>query len=189
MQEELQKLLEECVEELETIGIEVSLFGEIDIKFSRKSAKRYGCCKQEEPDTNTAYRKNGRIYYRSFQKHHIEISPWVMALNRDIIKNTIMHELIHCFPNCNNHGNEFKEYAKVINSKLGYDIGRVGNKKEDYEKSNLEYHPDESFKYQIFCDKCGQTFYRKRLSDKFLKQFRCGICGNKFRILMYEGEK
>ena len=28
------------------------------------------------------------------------------------IKNTIMHEIIHCFPYCNNHGSEFKKYAK-----------------------------------------------------------------------------
>ena len=46
----------------------------------------------------------------------IEISRWVLELKDDIIKNTIMHELIHCMPYCNNHGAEFKKYAKVINN-------------------------------------------------------------------------
>lgn len=184
MQEErLLKLFEECKEELKSIGINISDCGEIDIKFSRKSAKRYGCCKQEEPDKLTAYRKNRKIYYRRFNKHHIEVSPWVMDLKDNSVKNTIMHELIHCFPDCNNHGQEFKKYAKIINDNLDYDISRVGNKKEDYEKSNLEYHQEENFNYKIVCTKCGQIFYRKRLNKRFLNKYRCGICGNKFKIL------
>ncbi len=48
-----------------------------------------------------------------------------MELDEEIIKNTIMHELIHCMPYCNNHGKKFKEYAKYINKNLGYDISRV----------------------------------------------------------------
>lgn len=48
-----------------------------------------------------------------------------MQLNKSIIKNTIMHEIIHCMPYCNNHGKEFKKYAKYINKNLGYDISRV----------------------------------------------------------------
>ncbi len=48
-----------------------------------------------------------------------------MQLDKNIIKNTIMHELIHCMPYCNNHGAEFKKYARYINEKLGYNISRV----------------------------------------------------------------
>ena len=65
------------------------------------------------------------IKYGRCNKHHIEISPWVMQLDKNIIKNTIMHELIHCMPYCNNHGAEFKKYARYINEKLGYNISRV----------------------------------------------------------------
>lgn len=54
-------------------------------------------------------------------------------------KNTIIHELIHCIPFCNNHGSEFKKYAVYINQKLGCDIKRVGNPKDDYAKSNIPY--------------------------------------------------
>ena len=138
MQEKLEKVYSQCVEELKRIGIDINetkKIGTIDISISKRNNKRYGCCKQEEPDTKTKYiEKVGRrkiIKYEKFNKHHIEISPWVLELDEKIIKNTIMHEIIHCLPNCNNHGEQFKKYAKYINDKLGYNISRVGNKKEE----------------------------------------------------------
>ena len=93
-----------------------------------------------------------------------------------------MHELIHCIPYCNNHGKEFKKYAKLINTKLGYDITRVGNKKEDYQKSNIEYEETENDKYKIECKQCGQVFYRKRLTKHFALKYRCGNCKGRFRV-------
>ena len=69
--------------------------------------------------------------------------------NDGIIKNTIMHELIHCIPFCNDHGIEFKKYAKYINEKLGYNISRVGNKKVDYKNSNIEYKEKEVYNYKV----------------------------------------
>jgi hypothetical protein len=114
MEEKLNKLFDESISELKSIGINVEdeQVGKIDIKFSRKSAKRYGCCKQDDPDKSTRYIKNRGVYYSKFNSHHIEISPWIMDLNDSIIKNTIIHELIHCLPDCNNHGRMFKYYAK-----------------------------------------------------------------------------
>ena len=143
--EKLLKLYNECIEELKTIGINVlsDEVGNIDIKINNRSKKRYGACKQEEPDKKYLRKiRQGRrniIQCDKFNKHNIEISRWVMNLNDNIIKNTIIHELIHCMPYCNNHGKQFKAYAKVINEKLGYNISRVGNKEVDYKASNIEY--------------------------------------------------
>ena len=106
-----------------------------------------------------------------------------MQLEDDIIKNTIIHELIHCLPYCNNHGEIFKKYAKTFNEKFGYDISRVGNKKKDFEKSNIEFNENENYKYKIICKKCGQEFFRQRLNKDFLRKYRCGKCGGKFSIL------
>ena len=132
MEDKLNRLYLECLEELASIGIEVEdrvEFGKIEIHISKRHNKRYGVCKQEEPDLSTKYiEKIGRrkyIKYAKYNKHTIEISPWVMELEDRIIKNTIMHEIIHCLPYCNNHGEKFKEYAIYINQKLGYDISRV----------------------------------------------------------------
>ena len=106
-----------------------------------------------------------------------------MNLNDDIIKNTIIHELIHCLPKCTNHGDEFKKYAKHVNQNLGYNISRVGNKKEDYDNSNLEYEEIENYKYKIICKDCGQFFFRKRLCKNFVRKYRCGNCNRKVGVI------
>lgn len=189
MEEKLQKLYKECIEELKNIGIDIldSNNGTIEIKISKRNNKRYGCCKQEEPDKHTKYYENignkRHVKYGKFNKHTIEISKWLMELEENVIKNTIMHEIIHCLPYCNNHGKEFKKYAKLINEKLGYDISRVGNKKEDYEKSGKAYNEELKFKYTITCKKCGQTFTRQRLNRNLLKRYRCGRCSGTLRVV------
>lgn len=186
MEEKLQKLYLECIEELKSININLDegIIGKIDIAFSKRKTKRYGCCKQEDPDKTTAYRKRRIIHYRKYNKHHIEISKWLMDLNDDIIKNTIIHEIIHCMPDCNNHGSEFKKYSKLINEKLGYNISRLGNKQEDYEKSNLEFEQEmPKYKYIIVCEKCGLIYYRQRMVKNFTKKYRCGKCKGKLSII------
>lgn len=189
MEKRLNKLYLECIFELEKIGIKIldnEDVGDISIRISTRNNKRYGACKQEEPDISSKYiEKIGRrkiIKYSKYKKHNIEISPWVLELDEKIIKNTIIHEIIHCMPDCNNHGKKFKEYANYINSKLDHDISRVGNKKEDYLNSNIEYKEDNRYKYKIICQKCGYTFYRQRCNKNFSKKYRCGKCGGKFTI-------
>lgn len=190
MEEKLQKLFYECIQELFSIGIDMNdkQIGKIDISLSKRSCKRYGCCKQECPDEK--YRTIDKIGYKKiiryekFELHHIEVSKWVMNLNDDIIKNTIIHELIHCIPYCNNHKEEFKKYAQFINDKLGYDINRVGNPKDDYEKSNIQYEENViNYKYKIKCKDCGQEIYRQRFNASKINQYRCGKCGGSLVLL------
>ena len=78
MEEKLKKLYNECLNELKSIGINLDEkeIGKIDISFAKRKTKRYGCCKQEEPDKSTAYREKRIIHYRKYNKHHIEISKW-----------------------------------------------------------------------------------------------------------------
>lgn len=195
MKEKLDRLFKECIQELEKIGIDINNkdIGKIEINISKRNNKRYGACKQEEPDIKSKYiEKIGRrkiVKYWKYNKHIIEISKWVMELDEKIIKNTIMHELIHCMPYCNNHGAEFKRYANYINNKLGYDISRVGNKEEDYKKSNLEYKEEKQLKYKIECQKCGYTFYRQRQNKNFTRKYRCGKCGGRFEVINLKEEK
>ena len=189
MEQKLNKLYLECIIELNKIGIDIldeKRYGKIDISISKRNNKRYGCCKQEDPDKNfKIITRNGRrkiIRYEKFNKHHIEISPWVMGLENNIIKNTIMHELIHCMPYCNNHGTEFKKYANLINISYGYDISRVGNKKKDFEKSNIEFNEEKNYNYKIICKGCKIEFYRQRLSRNFTRRYRCSKCGGTFEV-------
>lgn len=193
MQQETEKLTHlynQCLTELASIGIDINnkeIIGTIDIKLAKRASKRYGCCKQENPDEKyKIIQKRGYhkiIKYEKFQSHHIEISNWVMKLNNDIIKNTIMHELIHCIPFCNNHGKEFKKYAKYINQKLDYHITTKGNIEEDYKASQLEYVEVNDYKYKIQCQNCGQVIYRKRLNPSLIKRYRCGKCKGKLKLI------
>ena len=184
----LQELFLECKSQLNSVGIDVTKDCEIDIKLGRKT-KRYGCCKPEMPDKTTKYitKIRGRTYikYYRYKQYHIEISPWVMNLNEEIIKNTIIHELIHCLPGCDNHGKDFKKYAKFINEKLCYNITTAGNKAEDYKKSNLQLVENNEYNYKIQCKKCNQVFYRKRLVKGFEKKYICSRCGGKFLVENY----
>ena len=167
IQDKLTQLYNECINELKTINIDVTKNKSIEIKINTRSKKRYGCCKKI-----------------SNEKYQIEISQWVMDLKEEIIKNTIIHELIHCMPKCNNHGEYFKNYAKNINEKLGYNISRTGNKQKDFEKSNIEYNEKPiQYKYQIICENCNQNFLRQRVSRSFTRKYRCGKCGGKFKII------
>ena len=170
-QEKLNKLYKECINELNSININIEKSRktktEIEIRINTRSKKRYGCCKKV-----------------SKEKFLIEVSEWVMDLNEAIIKNTIMHEIIHCLPRCNNHGEIFKKYAKLINEKLGYDISRTGNKEKDFIKSNLEYiEKPVKFRYKIICENCNQNFLRQRINRGFSRKYRCGKCGGKFKII------
>ncbi len=190
MEQKLYKLYLECIDELNKIGIDIldeKQYGVIDIAISKRNNKRYGCCKQEEPDrrykTITKVGRRRVVRFEKFGKHHIEVSKWVLELDDSIIKNTIMHELIHCIPYCNNHGAEFKQYANLVNANYGYDISRLGNKKSDYEKSNIEFNEVEKYNYKIICKGCNQEFYRQRLNKNFGRKYRCAKCGSKFEIL------
>ena len=185
MEEKLNILYIECIEELKKLNIDMEdkmVVGDIDISISKRATKRYGCCKQENPDVRTKYREGKKIKYRKYNSHHIEISKWVMNLNDEIIKNTIIHELLHCLPDCNNHGKVFNYYSKIINQNLGYNISRVGNKVEDLKKSNIPFE-EEYYKYKIRCTKCNHIYYRKRLAKNFFKKYYCGICKGKLEII------
>ena len=193
MEQKLNSLYSECVKELNGIGIDIlneEKIGKININLSKRKNNRYGCCKQENPDKQSRYIENHKIKYAKYNSHNIEISNWVMQLNNDIIKNTIIHELIHCIPFCNNHGKNFKQYAKYINEKLGYDISRLGNREEDYKKSNVEYNIEKrKDRYKIKCEECGQVFFRQRIAKNFTRKYRCGKCNGKLKVTEIENKK
>ena len=169
-QEKFEKLFEQCIEELKSINIDVQKNRVIETKINTRSKKRYGCCKKLSKD-----------------RFQIEISEWVIDLNEDIIKNTIMHELIHCMPRCNNHGEYFKNYATVINEKLGYNISRTGNKEQDFKESNLEYiEKPINFNYKIVCEDCNYSFFRQRVRRYFTRKYRCGKCGGRFKVIILQ---
>ena len=70
MEDKLNRLFIECIDELNRIGIDIlneNQYGKIDISIAKRNNKRYGCCKQEEPDKN--YRKKNIIRRRKIIKY------------------------------------------------------------------------------------------------------------------------
>ena len=97
MEDKLNILFFECIDELNKIGIDIlneNQYGKIDISIAKRNNKRYGCCKQEEPDKNyktiNKIRRRKVIKYEKFNKHHIEISKWVMELEDDVDDDEIL---------------------------------------------------------------------------------------------------
>ena len=108
----------------------------------------------------------------------IEISENILlnAPEHDV-KRTIAHEIIHTFPKCQNHGDEFKKYANIINRRYNYGISRV-NKVEWLEGN------DEAYKYILQCKKCGAKFYYHRLGPAVTRpsDFHCKCGGDLKRV-------
>lgn len=108
--------------------------------------------------------------------------------NSDNFHNTLAHETIHTLQGCFNHGENFKWvgrrlaslYDGVTITRTRCDAGYIAWKNQH--KPHVE--KPIAYKYKIVCEKCGQTFYRQRLSSivKNPNNFRCGKCYGKFKI-------
>ena len=182
-EQKLEQLYSECIAELNEIGIELKEY-EIKLEIKKGRNKTYGMCVKSNPDKKTAYYERGKKKYLVYKNHTIKISEWLLDLKDEIIKNTIMHEIIHCFPGAGNHGKVFKKLANIINSKLGYNILRVGNKEQDFLESGKVFKEEkqESYKYILECINCHNQFKRKRFNVKDINKYRCPYCHSKLKI-------
>lgn len=88
--------------------------------------------------------------------------PLLNTNNTKLIKETLIHELIHTCKNCFNHDNNFKYFMNTVNNRTDYNITIESNNKE-YEKQVINFRKNNNPKYKITCAKCGMVTYRKRL--------------------------
>lgn len=94
-----------------------------------------------------------------------------------ILKNTIVHELIHTIDYCGNHKAEFKKYAKIISNNLGYKIDTYVSREESEIVSRK--YADREKKYVVFCPNCGweHGYKIKAAAWKRPQDYYCGKCG------------
>jgi len=151
---DLYTIANECLQELDNIGIEYGTIKEFRINKRAKSF--YGqCIKKPE----------GFI---------IEIITDMLADDvPDIeLKDTIIHEILHTCENCFNHGKPWKNVADKVNKAYGYNISRLANF-----EIKTETKP-KVIKYRLHCVGCGQTYERTKKS-RFTENpqyYRCGEC-------------
>ena len=156
---ELNALLAQLQAELDSISIPLSPHTEPILHINTRAKRRLGCCYFD-----------GRIY-------RIEISAMILG-NSQLLKETIIHELLHTCPGCRNHGQHWKELANTVNSRLGYHVQRTVPMQ--WEPSGPLRH--EEVKYVLQCENCGAEIGRMRMS-KAVKQpwrYRCP-CGGKLK--------
>lgn len=107
-------------------------------------------------------------------RYTIYLSKYLLECDEKLIKETIIHELIHTLKGCFNHGYNFIRYANFIKSKTGYNIV--------IKNSNPQFGQKIQKKYKITCLDCGKVFYRHRL-DKYAKMgYYKHACGGKLKI-------
>lgn len=149
--ETLMRLVHEVEKELNTImpitqSIRYKLF---------KAKKTYGTAARDLPS-------NGWL---------VRINEYMTDENE--IKNTIIHEILHTFPNCQCHTGEWKRRAIIVKKHLGYDITRTSHK--ELEASVLKP------KIQLKCSKCGHiwNYYKTPKWLKYLDNCSCSSCNTK----------
>lgn len=164
--ENVSKLLElknDCLDELASIDL-LDNVGEIDEWYvDKRATRRLGVCK---------HRRCMEYIY-----HSIGISSWLLKdFDDKTIKNTIMHELLHTFEGCDNHGYKWQKYADIVNTKLGYNIKRLSSLETICENNDIDYNKYENvhYKYKGTCKKCGYVWRQNRLSAHTLMSYKLG---------------
>lgn len=162
----LDELINVCKIECKEQNIPIS--SSVVFKTSYRAKRTYGSCKPN-------------LVSNSYE---ITISSFLLddSVPVNSVKMTILHELIHTCPGCQNHGKTFRKYAALLNKQYNYDIKRTSSREE--RGITTPYNSNEEIKYVIKCKCCGNTYYRRRKSRLITKSYlyRCGKCGGKLSI-------
>ena len=159
---DLMRLANECMAELDAIGIK---YGKVfNWSVNKRAKSRWGYCKCVPGGFN------------------IEISDRLLADDMPDIhaKNTIHHELLHTVPGGLSHTGTWKVLANRVNSKYGYNIKRTTSAEE----KGLEpiVAVSRPVKHEFCCKKCKQKleYTRESKFTRNYKKYRCGVCGGEF---------
>jgi predicted SprT family Zn-dependent metalloprotease len=175
MLSKLKELAKECENELYKLYLDNSIKDNIK-NYSIRYVVNY-----------RAKRRLGECRYLSDAFREINVSSWLLKdfSNKDI-KNTIMHELLHCLKGCNNHGSRWQMYANIVNKKLGYNVKRLANVSALCDKNNIDKvaFNNDRYKYKITCKSCNHVHYAMRITTRIKNYYvnnnmLCGVCRNR----------
>ena len=166
---EAQKLFEEVFNNMVSSGLFEIPVNNIDRKLHfNKRTTALGLCKHR--------------WISGKYCHIIELSEYAME-DRDSVKNTLAHEMIHTMPRCQNHKWNFKRNASLCRQ-LGYDVTTRATRAEAKASGITDaYHAkrnriDNDSKYAIACPECGAKWKYKTLCKavKNPGMYRCCKC-------------
>lgn len=151
---EMNRILQECIKKVESVG-ETVLPIHPNVNVNKKLRSTFGYCK--------CYDNPVEI---DVSEITFELSPM------SALEDTIMHEVIHAVPDCDNHGEKWKLVADKINQKYGYDIKRTSS----LEEMGLNKHV--FYKYVTTCKNCGKEYYKnKKINPRDIVLYGCRKCG------------
>ena len=159
---DFDKLIKTCLEEVTDAGITPGNIVEWSINY--RSKQRWGQCTKKPNGDFTI-----QIAARLLEDDRI---------SEKACKNTIVHEILHACPGGSGHTGKWREYAKIMNEKYGYNVKRTtsGSEKgvEDYQSTKRL-----QTKYIFRCRFCGYTITKKKKCKftHYYKNYRCTICG------------
>ena len=96
----------------------------------------------------------------------IKLNENLVKCSDEVIRQVLMHELLHTLKDTHGHGKQWQYYAKKISDNTDYKISTCGYIKE----CNL------GFRYFLHCPSCGDIHGFFRLSSKLKKTIEAGSC-------------
>lgn len=163
---DLQKYFDKCRMMLMDIGIPVGKVSEL-----KTSAKlnRWGECRRLD---NGSY---------SISINRCLLDP---RNSEDGLICTLLHEMLHTYPGCMNHGLEWQIRAAYVNQHYGYNIKAQTDSKE----KGVVARPtrENRAKYIVMCSQCGASVYRLRASrlTEHPEKYRCKKCSGSVIVKM-----
>lgn len=153
----LNEVARECMAELDALDIH---YGNIQaFTINTRSLRRWGQCRYR----NGSYTIN--ISCRLLEE----------SVPREILKQTVLHEILHTCKNCMNHKTEWKAVANQVNRAYGYNIKRCTSAEE---LGLQEVQVKKSYKHLFQCACCGNEIPRFRESNftRNYTHYRCALC-------------
>lgn len=146
----LKPVIKDAENILKSLNIEYGPINDIIINSRAKS--RWGCCR----------------YNTKTRDFTIELNAELLHADYTALMNTLIHELLHAHESRFKHGHRglWKIYADKINRYYPqYNIKRCTSAEEKGLTNDYRSHRNETYKYVIVCDGCGEVSRYKRKSS------------------------
>ena len=134
-------------------------------------------------------RASGKCFYKPTKDKcfEIHIAKYLFNMNKKIILEVLLHELIHTVVDCFNHGNKFTSIMNKINKAENLNISVVLDSDEMAQTLVANNAINSFHKYEIICANCGKHLaYVDRKSHNIIKYpflYSCKACGGKIGII------
>lgn len=173
---DLNSLFDDCLKMVLDCGLEPIPIAKVTINSRAKG--RFGQCKIHREIATMA---NGRRKI-TYPYCTIEISSEILKdeADEDMVKSTIIHEILHaCDPGEGHGGQWLIDAHKIMNTYPQIKISRCSSYEDFGIEDPRKYKKP---KYQIRCEKCGYTIARQRMSKviKHPSMYFHPNCGGKF---------